>query len=501
VIVVAALDVPRRLSALDNAFLAVESDAAPMHVSCLAVYRQDPASVEPPLALVCKNIEPVLEQMPELRRALIPGAPKLGRSYWGRPRRIELDRHVRVVDLPAPAGQDELLALAARLHSRRLSRARPLWEVWVIRGLTEAEGEPAGQSSGFAVLFKIHHAAVDGLTGMALFAGLHRRMPSDDPQTVGPALVIGPSSAARAVFDDVVQTFTGPMKSSIRIARGIGGRNPKPQDPAMLLPWTALNGTVVRAREVVAVSMPAEGVASARSLAVGSTANDVVLAVIGGALRRYFERAGSLPDRDLVAAVPIVRRRQATQTVGNDFDVLRVPLGVIEADARRRLADIQRRTASGKQQERQPPAAELSDGAELVPGWMLNLAVHASPALARLGAPMPAVNTIVSNVAGPRIPLYLGGAELTKVHALGPVANGLGAFHAVTSYRNTITLTITSSPSIITDLRGYAALVADEFRRLTELAGTSTEPDPPAPIPIRRSSTRRPGSSSTKQSR
>jgi diacylglycerol O-acyltransferase / wax synthase len=470
---VAAFGVPRRLSALDNAFLALESDTSPMHISCLAVYQCDEDSFEPPLELVCRTLAPVLEQMPELRRTLLPGAPMLGRSYWGRPGRVELRRHVLVTEVPAPGGLDQLFALAARLHSRRLDRSRPLWQVWVIRGLAGLDRDSSGSGGAvghFAVLFKVHHAAVDGLTGMSLFAGLHRRSPAP-PGTVPLSpqyAVASASSGLRALLDDA-QSLAAPMRSTLRIARTFGSRDRQRADPAMLLPWTALNGSVSRERSVAAVPMAAAAVAQIRRSVPASTTNDVVLAVIGGALRSYLDRSGALPERDLVAAVPIVRRRPTGVATGNDFDLMRVPLGVTEANVLRRLAKIQRVSAQAKEQVRPPQAAELSDGAEVLPGWILSLAVHASPALSRLGAPMPAVTTIVSNVAGPRFPLYLGGAELSAVHALGPVTNGLGVFHAVTAYRSQIMLTVTSSPSIIANLADYTAHIGEEFTRLLAL--------------------------------
>jgi hypothetical protein len=116
----------------------------------------------------------------------------------------------------------------------------------------------------------------------------------------------------------------------------------------------------------------------------------------------------------------------------------------------------------------------LTDAAELLPGWLLRAAVQASPLAARLGVPVPAVSTLVSSVSGPRFPLYLGPAELTDLHALGPVANGLGVFHAVTSYRQNVTITVTSSPSVLRDAAAYATLLRSSFEQLSAAAGLST---------------------------
>jgi hypothetical protein len=179
-----------------------------------------------------------------------------------------------------------------------------------------------------------------------------------------------------------------------------------------------------------------------------------------------------MPPRDLVAGVPVVRSRRDVAGLGNDFDLLRVPLGVDEAAPLRRLAAIQRASSRGREARRHGSAG-LNDAAELVPGWLLDAALRASPLAARLGVPMPAVNTVVSNVAGPRFALHLGPAELIAVHALGPIANGLGVFHAITSYRADVTITVTSSPAVLPPAFDYASLLGISFDHLAAAAALS----------------------------
>jgi hypothetical protein len=178
----------------------------------------------------------------------------------------------------------------------------------------------------------------------------------------------------------------------------------------------------------------------------------------------------STPQRDLVAGVPVARfGRGEIAEPGNDFDLLRIPLGVDEAAPIRRLAMIQQASTRSKQ-ARHRGAVELNDAAALIPGWLLNAALRASPLAARLGLPTPAVSTIISNVPGPRFPLYLGPAELTDLHALGPIANGLGAFHVITSYRDLVTITVTSSSTVLPDAPAYAELLRTSFAQLSAAA-------------------------------
>ncbi len=448
-------DVPRRLSALDNAFLGIESKVTPMHVSCLAVYRLESSRGDQPTDLLANALGPAVAATPELRRTLLPGVPRWNRMYWGRPRPVALPHHVYTVRLTGTRDRAELLAVAAELHARRLPSGRPLWEAWVIRGLEWEPSTPGYEH--FAVLFKVHHAAVDGLTGMRLFALLHSRVASDRTaqaaaggQPPNPLWIRG---AVRDGFDAV----TGPWLSSRRVLRSLRYHRSTPRAAALALPWTDLNGTVSGERAVASVSVSRAEIAQIRKAVPGSTANDVLIAVIGGALRA----AGVAADgttRDLVAGVPISRRRPSEARRGNDFDLLRVPLAVREADPLERLRMVQRASAAGKRADR-GTGAGLGDAAEVVPGWLLSAALRAAPAAERLGVPLPVVNTIVSNVAGPRHALYLGPAELVAVHALGPVANALSVFHAVTSYRDSVTLTVTTSPAVLRDVDGYVDLV------------------------------------------
>jgi diacylglycerol O-acyltransferase len=324
----------------------------------------------------------------------------------------------------------------------------------------------------FAVLFKVHHAAIDGVTGMALFAALHTRqqteveaMEANEPPTPSSR-----SAQLRAVFDDGVDSWSGPWRAGLRVTHGLRPRRSQAaRGPSLALPWTVLNRPVSRDRVIVKVSMARADITRVRALVPGATPNDVMLAVVGGGLRQLFSATGELPDRDLVAGVPIVRTRREGAKAGNDFDLLRIPLGIDQAAPQRRLEEIQRASSAGKQARKQG-RAELNDAAEIVPGWVLNAALHATPAAARLGVPMPAVSTIVSNISGPRFPLFLGPAELVDVHAHGPIANGLGVFHAITSYRDTFTLTVTSSPSVLPDPHTYAIHLREAFAQLLALA-------------------------------
>ncbi|MCW2529089.1 MAG: hypothetical protein JWM76_3949, partial [Pseudonocardiales bacterium] len=250
-------DVPRRLSALDNAFLSVESDRSPMHVSGLAVYRIEAGRGEP-IDVVTRAIERVLPHIPALRRKLLPSLPGAPRAYWGRPGSVDLTRHVHPAELDAPGAREQLLELTAQLHEHRLDRSIPLWQAYVITGLEPPEqraSEPGGVA--FAVLFKVHHAAVDGLTAMTLFAGLHQRRPFDpagaDDQPPPPgnsaaAAVAASRSAltnARALADEGVDTLVAPLRSTIKVARALAHRHDaEAQSPALLLPWTKLNGNV-----------------------------------------------------------------------------------------------------------------------------------------------------------------------------------------------------------------------------------------------------------------
>lgn len=463
------LGLPRRLSALDNAFLAVESATAPMHVSCLAMYEIPAALGDRPTHLVMEIMRQAVRNVPVLRRTLLPSVPRVNRAYWSAPRDIDVADHIRTVQLRGRRDNDDLLAVAAGLHAHRLPRNRPLWEITVIRGLG---GDGRGQER-FAVLFKVHHAAVDGVTGMALFAMLHRGEPTEVEEATGAPVRPTPSMRRRLqdTWSDNLDVLAGPLRATVNLGRTLRTRGDDSSERVpFAVPSTELNQRVGPDRVAVTVAVSRDEVAAIRHAVPGATVNDVMLATIGGALRMLLTHGASTPTRDLVAGVPVARfGRGEIAEPGNDFDLLRIPLGINEAAPVRRLTTIQHASTRSKNAHRRG-AVELNDVAALVPGWLLDAALKASPLVSRLGVPMPAVSTIISNVPGPRFPLYLGPAELVDLHALGPVANGLGVFHVITSYRDTVSIAVTSSATVLPDAPAYAELLLRSFDQLSAAA-------------------------------
>jgi diacylglycerol O-acyltransferase len=461
---------PRRLSALDNAFLAIESASAPMHVGCLAIYDIEASLGDRPTHIVTEILTQVAQEVPALRRRLWPSLPRLNQSTWGPPRRVDVAEHIRSVRLAGAGDRDELFATAGQLFAERLPRNRPLWEVVVIRGLARPSGR--GARERFAVLLKMHHAAIDGATGMTVFASMHHRERRDVTGGVSRPAPALPSLVRRLedmTVDGLGAAFA-PWRASLRLGRSLVSGQPAGHDrPPLTLPRTLFEGRVTSERVVVAVSVPRAAIAPIRAAVTGATVNDVMLATVGGALRMLLDRGADAHGVDLIAGVPIARGRHDAAESGNHFDLLRIPLCVGEAVPLRRLLAILHASSAAKQVHRRG-SAELNDVAALVPGWLLAAALGVSPVIARWGVPMPAVTTMVSNVAGPRFPLYLGPAELIDLHALGPIANGLGVFHAITSYRKDVTITVTSSPSVLADAAGYATLLRSSFAQLSAAA-------------------------------
>ena len=453
----------KQLSGLDAMFLATETADQPMHIGGLAIYDQS----ELPEVIRFKDILETVDGRVHLssvfRRKQARVALSLDLPYWVDDPEFDVEFHVRHIALPAPHDRRQLMIEAARINSRPIDRRRPLWEMWVIEGLDNLKGVSPGS---FAVLYKLHHAAVDGISGREFIDVVHDRSPGK--VVVKASEEWNPSPRPRE-FALLARAIVNGVATPVRLGRSIRetapilretllrGLRANPLFPGNV-PRTKLNRKITAPRVHDSLTLSLHAVRQVKSAVEGATVNDVILAVVGGALREYLSLHDDLPDVTLVAGCPISIRPPKDQlAAGNQAIIAMVALGTDIADPLDRLAAIHASISVKKEFTYAVPAKVLTDYAQYLPGSLTMLATRTYSRAALANRHRPVMNTIVTNVPGWRDQLYFCGAKMTHYEPLGPVWDSLGLIHPVVSYRDEITIAFDAARNVMPDPDVYRA--------------------------------------------
>jgi WS/DGAT/MGAT family acyltransferase len=423
-----------------------------------------------------RHIESRLHLSPIFRQKLLRVPLELDYPYWVEDERFDLEYHVRHVALPQPGDWRQFCIQASRIHARPLDLSRPLWEVYLVEGLDTFVDLPA---DSFALLTKIHHAAIDLSGGAEITTLLHDTTaaapPPDPPEPWFPQSPPGSLSLlARAAIHNVVQPFemAGPLMRSIKrfgpvMLGAISDAFLHPERQ----PVTRFNAEVSPHRVFETRRFLLEEFRQIRRLVDGASVNDVVLAVCGGALRRYLEVHDELPPASLVAIAPISIRNADSAATSHSVRMLRVPLGTDIVDPVERLRHLQAHTSNADEMEHAIGARELTDLSQHAPARTLATTARLlSGAALGVGQHAPLANCTVTNVPGPTVPLYLNGARMTYFSAIMPITDGMGLVFAVTSHEGRIVISPTSCRELVPEPELLAQCIRDEFQTYLALA-------------------------------
>ncbi|MFK8048722.1 MAG: wax ester/triacylglycerol synthase family O-acyltransferase [Halioglobus sp.] len=464
-----------QLSGQDAMFLHAELDGLPQHIGGVSIYNQDTAEDG---VVRFKQILSMLESRvhlsPIFRRklAFVPGG--LGRPYWVEDPDFDLEFHVRHIALPKPGDWRQLCILAARIHSQPLVRDRPLWEMYIIEGLNNVEGLP---NNCFAVLLKVHHCAMDGATGAQFMNIVHDLTPEvAQPEPAGPWLVNRPSKArmlGQAYIDawkkpgEVVDMLRQTLPAIKRIREGKKDQNFHTLDDKQK---TRFQGKISRHRVVEGRRFDFDEIRSIKNTIPGVTVNDVMLTIVAGGLRKYLQSKGELPEQTLVTGCPIdVRSPDERQAGGNMVGFMNVALRTEIEDPVKRLKEVHKETISGKAYAEALGPRIMMDLTNVMPGNVLSIAIRAASSTGLAEANV-IQNTIVTNVPGAPVQLYMCGAELVNSFSLGPLLPNMGLFHivysAVQNKKGTVTLSFTACRDMLPDPAFYADCLQESFDEL-----------------------------------
>lgn len=460
-----------RLSGLDASFLYLETPAQLMHVCAVMVL--DPATMTTAYSFdhLQDEIERRVRDVPAFTRK-IRGVPLgLDHPVWVRDRNFDIERHVHRLALPSPGGYRELVDLCSHLAAQPLDRSRPLWEMWVIEGY-----RPDDEGDERVVVFaKMHHATVDGVSGANLISHLCALEPDAEPLGDGEPLrhprdpgkrellgraVLG-TAALPVTLAKVVRPSVQLVTKTIERARA---------GTAMAAPFsaprTSFNGTITAHRRIALSDMSLDEIREIKK-ATGTTVNDVVLTIAGGALRAYLDERGELPSSSLLATVPVsVRGSSQRESGANKVSALFTKLGTDLEDPLERLGKLAERNRNAKDHHNAISADALQDWAEFAAPRTFGLAVRTYANL-RLAEKHPVVhNLVISNVPGPPVPLYFMGARIAALYPLGPVFHGAGLNVTVMSNAGEVHVGVIACRESMPDADALARHFPAELERL-----------------------------------
>lgn len=450
----------RQLTSLDAQFLALEDGRNHGHVSGLAIL--DPSTAPGGRLTIDALRELVaarLHLLPPFRWRLAPVPFDLDYPYWVDDPTFDLDFHIRELALPAP-GDDAMLAeQVARIVSRPLDRARPLWELYLIHGLEHGR---------CAVLTKFHHAAVDGASGAEIFSTLFDDSaqgrsvlpaapnPATTEDAPGQLEMLGrglagtprqPVRALRSLARVLPHLDTVPMVGSLpgvaRLAattRSMRRRLPRTNDGGVLqgrrlrAPRTIFNDRVSPHRRVAFTRLSLEEVKQIKD-AYGATVNDVVVTICAGALRDWLGARSQLPAEPLVAVIPVsVRTREQVGTFGNRVSTMFVAIPTDEPDPGERLRRAHETLRAAKERHKAVPATVLQDANHVIPPALFARASRVTTIVATRHPSHAVANAAISNVPGSPTPLYLAGAQLEAMYPVSAILDGVALNITVMSY-------------------------------------------------------------------
>ena len=458
------------ISGLDAAFLYAETPTSPMHVGSVAVIEGDLTFEEFRQRIIDK-----IHFIPKLRKRLVYVPMSIDYPYWVDDPNFDIDMHLQHVALPKPGSWKELRKLSSMIFSNHLDQNRPLWSFTFVEGLDSIPQVPKGS---VAIIAKMHHVAIDGAGGADLLAILFDLSPNPPkpkkkadnfrPKALpnelsmimksGLSFAKDPLKFPKLVSEAVLATFkTGALTRSKQVEM--------PTAP-FTAPSTPLNGIISGRRKWNCAILSLDRVKALKKT-MGTTMNDVMLAICAGALRRYLNEKKKLPTKPLVANVPISTRAGAeNHDTGNQISSMLVQLATNVEGPIERLMVIQENTIRGKTYHGAVGAKTLAKMAEAVPFGVANQAAQMYSRFQMAEMHNPVFNVTITNVPGPQFPLYIEGHKLLAIMGMAPIIDGMGLIITILSYNGLVMISPTSDVKSMPDLDVFSRYLRESANEL-----------------------------------
>lgn len=441
------------LSGLDASFLYLETPSQPLHVCSILELDTSTMPGGYTFDRLRDELDVRIKAMPQLREKLADSPLNLDHPVWVEDRDFDINRHLHRIGLPPPGGRIELSEIAGHIAALVLDRSRPLWEAWVIEGL---DGTDARQGGRIAVLTKMHHAGVDGVTG----ANMMSQMCSTEVDAPQPDPVEGPGDASELAIvagglarfvtrplhlvNVLPSTVSSVVKTVQRVRSGLTMAAP------FAAPQTVFNDSITGHRNIAYAQLDLDDIKKVKEH-FGVKVNDVVLALVSGVLRQFLLDRGELPDSSLVAMVPVSVHGKSDRPGRNQVSGMFSNLETQIADPAERLKTVSASNSVDKEHSSAISATLLQDWSQFAAPAVFGAAMRLY-ARTRLTSSYPVHNLVVSNVPGPQAPLYYLGCKITAMYPLGPIFHGSGLNITVMSLNGKLNVGLIACPELLPDL-------------------------------------------------
>ena len=458
-----------RLTSVDASFLTNESSSSHMHVGAILIFEGPP----PLYVDLVEHVRGRLNLVPRFRQRIVVPPLEAGRPLWADDVNFNLTYHIRHTGLPEPGGEDELRALAARVFSQQLDRSKPLWELWLVQGL---------ERDRFAILTKTHHAMVDGVSGVDIGTVLFDLepvpkpveqiddwKPRPEPRTSALVTRAATDMAATPVrlAERAIEAVRDPEATARRIADGLEGLGEFVGALADPAPDVPLNQEIGPHRRFVWARSELATFKRIKD-SLGGTVNDVVLAVVTGALREWLHGRGVRTEGlELRALVPVsIRAEDERGNLGNKIAVMRGPLPVYVEDPVRRLRIVSEAMEGLKRSKQALGAEVISRFNDFAPPTLLAQA-------SRVNFSTRLFNLIVTNVPGPQLPLYVLGREMEEIFPVAFLPPNHTLAVAIMSYNGRIGFGLLADYDSVEDVEMISEGISASLAELEEAASAA----------------------------
>ncbi|BAX93266.1 diacylglycerol O-acyltransferase [Mycobacterium shigaense] len=450
----------QRLTGLDASFLYLETASQPLHVCAIADLDTSTMPGGYTFDRLRDALSLRLKAMPEFREKLADNRLNLDHPVWVDDDDFDLDRHLHRIGLPPPGGRAELSEICGHIASLQLDRSQPLWEMWVIEGVA---GTDCHRDGRVAVLTKVHHAGVDGVTGAGLMSQLCGTEPDAPPPD--PAEGVGGASGWQIAAGGLVRFAARPLQLASVVPETLSSvvatlrrvRDGQTMARPFAAPRTAFNAKINGRRNIAYAELDIDDIKTVKNH-FGVTVNDVVMALVSGALRQYLAQRNELPEASLVAMVPVSVHDKSDRPGRNKVSGMFANLHTQLGDPVQRLRAIADTNSVAKQHSSTIGASLLQDWSQFAGPAVFGVAMRLY-ASSKLTESLPVHNLVVSNVPGPQVPLYMLGCEVKAMYPLGPIFHGSGLNITAMSLHGNLNIGLISCPELVPDLWE----LADEF--------------------------------------
>lgn len=464
----------QQVSGYDAAFLYAESATSPMHVATLNIV-EGSLKYEDFKEIIASK----LHLIPKFRQRLLNVPMNLDYPYWVDDPNFDLDLHLNRMRLPDPSNWKTLRYLTSKLFSAPLDLRRPLWSIHFIEGIDEIAQVPKGS---VAIVTKVHHVMIDGSSGVGIMGVLYdsdadankkkRSKPKPfDPDPLPDELSLllksgfgflkNPFKIPKTIGETVFNFVKSKAANTLSIQKEFSASK-------FPVPMTIFNGSISAKRTWGTAILSFDRINSLKKV-MGGSINDIIVAICAGAIRRYLSEKEKLPLHPLVANVPISIRNENSVEMNNQIANMMIQLATHIEDPLERLEYIQEQTMLGKSRHNTLGAKTLAKMADVVPFGLANIAAGLYSKYNIKDLHRPPFNVTITNVPGPRTPLYLNGHKVVSIFGLTPVVDGFGLIIAAFSYNGQVTITTTSDAKTMPDADLFSRYIRESANELEDL--------------------------------